>query len=345
MKKIPGGYYIKARKIQGSDIAHAAPAVREIWDYLLREANHRDAKYGGYTVKRGQLFRSYQDIREALSWFVGFRKMRYSEDATKKAMKALREQRRITTMKAPGGVLITILNYDFYQNPKNYEGTDESTDEGTIEALRRHQCGTTYNNKNEKNERNNSVSKDTLAESPIPSIQEEEPLPPPSNEPNPPKTPLCPQQKIIELYHRLLPELPEIKDWNRTLEGYLRARWREKPERQALDWWADLFSSYIRASDFLMGRVNNFQADLGWLVRPNNFTKILNGRYKNRGPSEVKPTTYGQCQDAERRQRARNLVEELIEQRGGAHGKSQPEDDHLGAEASVVCLPELAKTG
>ena len=41
---IPGGYYIKARQIKYSWVANAAPVVREIWDYLLREANHHDKK-------------------------------------------------------------------------------------------------------------------------------------------------------------------------------------------------------------------------------------------------------------------------------------------------------------
>jgi hypothetical protein len=37
---IPGGYYIKARALRNSWIAHAAPVVRETWDYLIENANH-----------------------------------------------------------------------------------------------------------------------------------------------------------------------------------------------------------------------------------------------------------------------------------------------------------------
>ena len=43
--KIKGGYYIKARQIQQSKIAYAPPYVREIWDWLLMQANHTDVKY------------------------------------------------------------------------------------------------------------------------------------------------------------------------------------------------------------------------------------------------------------------------------------------------------------
>jgi hypothetical protein len=131
--KIPGGYYIKARAIQKSSIMRQPPHVREIWDYLLMNANHSDNKYGGYSVKRGQLFRTYKQIREDLSWNVGWRKETYNENQTKKAMKFLRESLMIATAKEPGGVMITVLNYNYYQDPANYERTSEGTDERTIE--------------------------------------------------------------------------------------------------------------------------------------------------------------------------------------------------------------------
>src|SRR4030042_5207725 len=107
--KILGGFYIKARKIKNSPIHRMPPYVREIWDYCLREANHSDASYHGFFIKRGQLFRTYKDIREDLSWYIGYRKMKYNENHTKKAMKALREALMIDTTKELGGVLITVL--------------------------------------------------------------------------------------------------------------------------------------------------------------------------------------------------------------------------------------------
>lgn len=153
MSKIKGGYYIKARCIQESEIQHAPPHFREIWDWLLKEANHQDTKYGKFTVKRGQCFRTYQDIRDGLSWNVGYRKERYSENQTKKAMKFLRDTLMIDTTKELGGVLITICNYEHYQNPKNYERTKERTTEGTNGEPMGNQGGTD-NNKNGKKEEN-----------------------------------------------------------------------------------------------------------------------------------------------------------------------------------------------
>lgn len=38
----------------------------------------------------------------------------------------------------------------------------------------------------------------------------------------------CPQIKIRELYNKILPELPHCKETNKTVEGMVRTRWKEK---------------------------------------------------------------------------------------------------------------------
>lgn len=98
----------------------------------------------------------------------------------------------------------------------------------------------------------------------------------------------CPHQKIIDLYHDLLPVLPRIREWTPARQTLLRNRWKEKPERQSLNWWRDFFG-YVAQSDFLCGRVDSrngkqsFQADLEWLVRPSNLVKVIEGKYENAG--------------------------------------------------------------
>ena len=151
--RIEGGYILQPRIIQESDISKAPPYVREIWSYLLREANSRDVKYGGNVIKRGQLFVDYKTIREDLSWYVGYRKESYNENHTKKAMAFLRETGRITTEKELGGVLITVCNYEFYQNPKNYERTNESTTDGTNEEPMKNHTPPDNNKKDKKDKK------------------------------------------------------------------------------------------------------------------------------------------------------------------------------------------------
>ena len=94
------------------------------------------------------------------------------------------------------------------------------------------------------------------------------------------KPPICPQQEIKKLYHKILPELPQVHEWPRHLQTFLRTRWKEDEKRQNIQWWKDYFS-FIHESAFLMGRsdATDFMADLEWIIRPTNMTKILNGRY------------------------------------------------------------------
>ncbi len=117
----------------------------------------------------------------------------------------------------------------------------------------------------------------------------------------PPKISRCPHSKIISLYHQHCPELPRVKEWADPFKGYLRSRWLEKKERQNLSWWESFFKDHIKSSDFLMGRVNGFQANLGWIVRKSNFQKIINGQYVNRGPrtgSKLGDANARACQEA-----------------------------------------------
>jgi hypothetical protein len=132
--RIEGGYYIKARSIADSDIMRSPPYVREVWDWLLMNANHKDNK----SIKRGQIFTTLDDICEGLCWFVGYRKVSYTKDHMKKAMRALKKASMITTNKSTRGFLITVCNYEIYQNPKNYESTSESTNESTTKAPSKH---------------------------------------------------------------------------------------------------------------------------------------------------------------------------------------------------------------
>jgi len=102
-----------------------------------------------------------------------------------------------------------------------------------------------------------------------------------------PPCPPCPHDAIIAAYHEILPELPAVRSWTDTRRKHLQARWRESGERQEVGWWQRFFS-YVRRCPWLMGGGvpgdgrSVFRADLGWLVKPENFAKVLEGRYEKR---------------------------------------------------------------
>jgi hypothetical protein len=95
------------------------------------------------------------------------------------------------------------------------------------------------------------------------------------------KIPTCPHKEIVNIYHETLPSLTTVKEWTDQRQELLRTRWKEKPERQTVEWWKSFFE-FVSKSDFLMGRVNKFKADLEWLVHPKNFVRVIEGKYHDR---------------------------------------------------------------
>ena len=128
-QRIDGGYYIKARKTQASDIQHQPPHVREIWDLLICRANFDNHKLeGNKSIHRGQLHCVISDIREALHWKVGWIKHRYTQSACESAIKWLRSADMIKTTRTGRGTIITVCNYEAYQNPANYESQSDTVE-------------------------------------------------------------------------------------------------------------------------------------------------------------------------------------------------------------------------
>ncbi|WP_139236722.1 hypothetical protein [Rugamonas rubra] len=95
--------------------------------------------------------------------------------------------------------------------------------------------------------------------------------------------PDCPHQEIIAIYHELLPQCPQVRDWTTARATQLRARWNEDEKRQSLGYWRSFFE-YVGTCDFLVGRSGKspFFADLEWMTKSSNFTKIREQKYENR---------------------------------------------------------------
>lgn len=96
----------------------------------------------------------------------------------------------------------------------------------------------------------------------------------------------CPHDEIVALYHELMPANPRVRAWTGTRQSNLRARWREDEKRQSLDYWRRLLT-YASQSAFLTGQKSGpdgrpFLPGLDWLVKPENFAKLIEGRYHDR---------------------------------------------------------------
>lgn len=95
------------------------------------------------------------------------------------------------------------------------------------------------------------------------------------------------QIQVVAAYHEILSTQPRVKAWTKKREGLLAARIKERcsggKPADTIEYWRDLFAK-VAQSDFLCGRTKaSFSATLEWIVRPENFLKIIEGNYDNRG--------------------------------------------------------------
>lgn len=84
----------------------------------------------------------------------------------------------------------------------------------------------------------------------------------------------CPHEKIIALYHEILPMLPKVPDWPVTHQQQLIEHWLEHPE---IGWWQAFFEGFAKA-DWLLNEAT-FKPTLAWIIQPKNFQKIKEGTY------------------------------------------------------------------
>ena len=109
--------------------------------------------------------------------------------------------------------------------------------------------------------------------------------------------PACPHLELLDIFAEQLPELPQPKPelWEGARAKALAARWKwcltakkrsgaryATTKAEAMDFFKRYFG-YVGKSDFLTGRDGRWSGcDLAWLVKADNFAKVLQGNYENR---------------------------------------------------------------
>ena len=111
--------------------------------------------------------------------------------------------------------------------------------------------------------------------------------------------PDCPHGAILDLFADKLPELPQPRRslWSSSKNAEaLRSRWRwvltsrhesgprkgqrlAECEADAVAWFGRFFE-YVGKCPLLMGDKGEWRAELGWLVKRENFAKVIQGNYE-----------------------------------------------------------------
>lgn len=251
---IPGGFILLSRKLLKSGIMEESPLHLKLWVWILMQASFRD--HGN--LKRGQLFTSYKKMQKAMSRKIGWRTEKPTENAIREVMKFFMKNVMIHRMKVQHGTIVTVLNYDHYQDMRNYGiGHDSQNDPRNDPSSNKERRVKEYKYSCEKNDQKKSKGK---------------------------KNGCCPFDNILDLYHSLLAELPRVRNFTEHRRSMLKARWNEKAKSQrglysnTLEFWKAFFK-YISQSDFLMGRKKDWKANFEWIITKKNFYKIIEGNY------------------------------------------------------------------
>ena len=258
------GFILESRSILNSDIWSKPPLYFKVWHYLLLKARFKDDG----NLKRGQLFTSLNEIREACTYHVGYRKVTPSKQEIHRIFDWLRssceddtnvttKEPMIRTTKVTHGMIVTIVNYDIYQDKKFYERDSEQDYERTTNGLR---TGRQRNNIKEKGEKRKKEKK----EEDILSAKQ------------------TPYTEITDLYHQNCKSLPMIK----KLSDQRKARLRNLYKTYGLDDFETVFAK-AEESEFLSGRSGRWSGcGFDWLTKPTNFLKVLEGNYDNKKESD-----------------------------------------------------------
>jgi predicted transcriptional regulator len=98
------------------------------------------------------------------------------------------------------------------------------------------------------------------------------------------------QGRIIDAYHRILPELPRADKLTESRVRAIRKCVKEDPARKELEWWSRYFER-VREFPFLLGdNPEVWKAWFDWLLRNEPMQKVLEGVYSRRGSNNGRTT-------------------------------------------------------
>jgi len=145
---IAGGYFIIPRIYFEGKLWQNKDAHR-LYIYYLKRARfaHEPVELVGWTVNRGELLTSLQQISDDTSWVKNKQKKSFSRDRILLLNKFLTNNSFITTTSNSSGTKITVCNYCELQSPETY--TSNTSTAATSNT------GTTHNNKVNKNNNKN----------------------------------------------------------------------------------------------------------------------------------------------------------------------------------------------
>lgn len=259
----------------------------QLFIYLLLKANCVDKQWQGITIKRGQIATSNATMRQDL---------RLSEQQIRTCIKRLISTGEITYKSTNRYVIITICNYDKYQeagnsiNEQNNEQTNnQSTDE---QRAINEQSTTTKEIKNIRSKEYNikDIKQESGSNDQLSSASDEAQ----AVQPEKPKTEKIPSKEIKEMWNETCPGFPKLFTISENRKNKMRLRIAEMGGMEkALPLLKQIFEK-MQQSNFLKGdNKRGWKASFDWLFENDkNWVKVYEGNYDNK-PEQPTATRYG----------------------------------------------------
>lgn len=259
----------------------------QLFIYLLLKANCVDKQWQGITIKRGQLATSNATMRQDL---------RLSEQQIRTCIKRLISTGEITYRSTNRYVVITICNYDKYQeignsiNEQNNEQTNnQSTDE---QRAINEQSTTTKEVKNIRSKEYNikDIKQESGSNDQLSSASDEAQ----AVEPEKPKAEKLPFKDIKAMWNETCTGFPKLFTLSEPRKNKMRLRIAEMGGlEKALPLIKQIFEK-MQQSKFLKGdNKRGWKASFDWLFENDkNWVKVYEGNYDNK-PEQPTATRYG----------------------------------------------------
>lgn len=249
----------------------------QLFIYLLLKANCVDKQWQGITIKRGQLATSNATMRQDL---------RLSEQQIRTCIKRLISTGEITYKSTNRYVVITICNYDKYQeignsiNEQNNEQTNnQSTDE---QRAINEQSTTTKEVKNIRSKEYNikDIKQESGSNDQLSSASDEAQ----AVEPEKPKAEKFPFKDIKAMWNETCTGFPKLYTLSEPRKNKMRIRIAEMGGlEKALPLIKQIFEK-MQQSKFLKGdNKRGWKASFDWLFENDkNWVKVYEGNYDNK---------------------------------------------------------------
>ena len=230
--------------------------TKVVFFHCLLKANWKEGKFEGKIIKRGSFVTSIKKLSLELC---------LTEDEVRTAIKHLISTGEITKQTTNKYSVITVSNYELYQDIPEQIPSNSQTDAKQI-PNNSHSIPKQFPTIEERKNIRREEGKKERREEDILTVSNET---------------VCQTdvRRIIDRWNALsefgIKPIKKIGNGTKVFER-LCARIRE----YGID---DVLSTVdmIKDSDFLLGKVKDFTITLDWFSRPNNFQKVYNGNYSN----------------------------------------------------------------